>query len=310
MNIKSLFIIAGVGIIAGLASVFFYHERIKTQPPVAVHYNPYAAGIYASGIIESYQSNGSNVNIYPEVSGKVIRVFVQEADIVKKDTPILAIDDTVQREIVEKDAAEIRYADANRANVTQQLEKIEKAYRLNSKSISQNIRDNAINAVKIAQENKDVATAQYNADKASLAQYLITAPIDGVIFRIVAVTGGYVSPQGSYDTYTQGMLPTVQMGTLTPYLQVRCYLDEILIPKLPNPKKLSATLFIRGLNDRQIPLEFVSIQPLTIPNIQLSDQQNKRVDVRVLPLIFKFKKPMDINIFPGQLVDVYIKGQV
>jgi HlyD family secretion protein len=29
-----------------------------------------------------------------------------------------------------------------------------------------------------------------------------------------------------------------------------------------------------------------------------------------LPIIFKFKKPEDINIFPGQLVDVYLKGKV
>jgi len=28
--------------------------------------------------------------------------------------------------------------------------------------------------------------------------------------------------------------------------------------------------------------------------------------VRVLPVIFRFEKPKDLNLFPGQLVDVYI----
>ena len=62
------------------------------------------------------------------------------------------------------------------------------------------------------------------------------------------------------------------------------------------------------MNNKAVPLEYVNIQPYTIPNIELSDQRNERVDVRVLPIIFKLKRPEDINIFPGQLVDIYIKG--
>jgi len=27
----------------------------------------------------------------------------------------------------------------------------------------------------------------------------------------------------------------------------------------------------------------------------------------VLPIIFKFEKPKDVNLYPGQLVDVYIE---
>ncbi|MBU2823927.1 efflux RND transporter periplasmic adaptor subunit, partial [Acidithiobacillus ferrooxidans] len=30
------------------------------------------------------------------------------------------------------------------------------------------------------------------------------------------------------------------------------------------------------------------------------------VDVRVLPILFKFKIPAHMNLFPGELVDVYI----
>jgi len=96
---------------------------------------------------------------------------------------------------------------------------------------------------------------------------------------------------------------------MTPYLQVRAYVDEILVPNLPDPSKLEATLFVRGLINRSVPLEFSSLQPFTIPNIELSDERNERVDVRVLPIIFRFEKPSDINLFPGQLVDVYIKGK-
>lgn len=307
MGIKWLFVISSAGILIGLASIFVYNEKVKTQPPVAVSYNPYEAGVYATGIVEAYQSSGSNDAIYPEVSGKVIEVFVKEGDLVKKDSPLLAIDDTVQKKIVDKDVAQVHFASENLVNTKQQSEKTENSYKLNPASVSKNALDMAVSAIKIATENLNVALEQEKADRALWEKYVIKAPIDGVILRLMATTGSYVSPQGSYDTYTQSMLPTIQMQTVSSYLQVRCYLDEILVPRLPDPKKLSATMFIRGLNNRGIPLEFVNIEPVTIPNIQLSAERNQRVDVRVLPIIFKFVKPMDINIFPGQLVDVYIK---
>jgi HlyD family secretion protein len=56
-----------------------------------------------------------------------------------------------------------------------------------------------------------------------------------------------------------------------------------------------------------VPLEFVRVQPYVSPKVQLSDQRTERVDVRVLPIIFKFEKPKDIAMYPGQLVDVYIE---
>ena len=62
---------------------------------------------------------------------------------------------------------------------------------------------------------------------------------------------------------------------------------------------------IRGTNVK-ISLEFVRVQPFVSPKIQLSDQRQERVDVRVLPVIFSFEKPKDLNLYPGELVDVYI----
>jgi len=62
---------------------------------------------------------------------------------------------------------------------------------------------------------------------------------------------------------------------------------------------------IRGSNIK-IPLEFVRIQPIVSPKIELSDQRLERVDVRVLPVIFRVPKSQDARLYPGQLVDVYI----
>jgi HlyD family secretion protein len=53
-------------------------------------------------------------------------------------------------------------------------------------------------------------------------------------------------------------------------------------------------------------LEFVRVQPYVSPKIELSNQRQERVDVRVLPVIFKITRSVDMNLYPGELVDVYI----
>ena len=124
---------------------------------------------------------------------------------------------------------------------------------------------------------------------------------------IQAAPGSYVSSQGAYGTYTQGLGPVVVMGSgkSSGYMNVRCYIDEILIPKLPAADKMVAMMSVRGTTTT-IPLEFVRLQPYVTPKIELSDQRLERVDLRVLPAIFRFRPTPGVAVYPGQMVDVYI----
>jgi HlyD family secretion protein len=122
-----------------------------------------------------------------------------------------------------------------------------------------------------------------------------------------ASSGSYVSPQGAYDAYTQAYDPLVVMGTPQDYLEVRCYVDEILISRLPPPDHIVAQMQIEG-TDLKVPLQFVRVQPLVTPKIELSNQRQEKVDLRVLPVIFRFEKK-DAPVYPGLLVDVYIGKQ-
>ncbi len=149
---------------------------------------------------------------------------------------------------------------------------------------------------------------QYLASSALLAKYTLRAPTDGVVLSIHTIAGSYVSPQGAYDSYTQGMDPVLVLGTPQKDLEVRCYVDEILVPRLPPTTKMKAEMSIRGSNVK-VPLDFVRVEPYVTPKIELSDQRQELVDVRVLPIIFKFGKPMNVNLYPGELVDVYISQQ-
>jgi len=303
---KVIFIVAIIGLMIGLGSAYIFSIQQKPLPPAfKPASNPYAKGIYANGIVESYQGNGENINIYPEVPGPIKQILVSEGKIVKKGAPLILIDDSLQRATVEQQKAQIEFAGASLKNVQDQLDKLRKSYELDPRSVSKNDLDNADNAVKVAKANIDVAQKQYDVAQTLLYKYTIRAPIDGAILAINAAVGSYISAQGTYDTYTQGFDPVIAMGRAQTYIGVRCYIDEILISRLPQASQMRAQMFIRGTNIN-VPLEYVRVQPYVSPKIELSDQKLERVDVRVLPVLFRFKKTKDINVYPGQLVDVYI----
>lgn len=359
MKNKWLFALAFLGLVLGLVSAYYYGIKKRPQPPrFTPAENPYAKGVYANGIIESYQSNGENINIFPEVAGTITQILVTDGDKVHRGDPLLLLDDSVQRATVEQQKAQADaalallkelkaqprpevlnvsqaqavVAAANLKTARDSLEKLKKSYQLNPKSVSKDQLDNATNAFLVAKANLDLAQRQlqltkagawiydiqnqqhlyealtktYESGKALLAKYIIRAPVDGVVLAVKAAVGNFVYPQGTYGTYTQGYNPVIVMGYSQSSLQVRCYIDEILVPRLPPPHQMKAQMLIRGTSTR-IPLEFERIQPYVSPKIQLSDQRLERVDVRVLPVIFRFTPPKDLNIYPGMLVDVYVE---
>uniref|UniRef100_A0A7V6A0V9 Biotin/lipoyl-binding protein n=1 Tax=Desulfobacca acetoxidans TaxID=60893 RepID=A0A7V6A0V9_9BACT len=361
MRKKIIFALAILGMLIGLFSAYYYGIRTKPLPPAfnpAI--NPFEHGIYATGIVESLQGHGSNIDIFPEVPGTVTNILVNEGDRVAKGTPLLTLDDSVQRATVEQQRAQAEaalsllqqlkaqprlenlrvskaqmdYAAASLKTARDTLAKTKKSYELNPKSVSKDQLDTAENTYQTAKANLEVATRQYQLTKAGawiydirnqqhqyqalvkayesgkalLAKYVLKAPVDGVILAINTAKGNFASSAGSYDTYTQGFEPTIVMGLPQDFMAVRAYIDEILIPRmlpLPNSK---AQMQVRG-TDVRIPLEFDRIQPYVIPKIELSNQRTERVDVRVLSVVFRFKRPKDLNIYPGMLVDIYVESK-
>lgn len=358
MRNKVIFIIAIIGLVAGLVSAYIFGIEKKPPPPAFnPASNPYGKGIYSNGIIESSQLNGMNINIFPEVSGTITKILVTEGQSVRQGMPLIMIDDSIQRattaqqksqaeaaralleelraqprkETIEVARAQVEYASAGLKNAQDQLDKQRKSFELEPKSVSRDALDNAENAVKVAKTNLEVVRRQYDLTKAGawtydiqnqerqynaltqaylassnlLGKYIIKAPADGLVLSINSAVGSYISAQGAYDTYTQGFDPVMVMGSAQEYMGVRCYIDEILVHRLPQSAKITAKMFIRG-TDINIPLEFVRVQPYVSPKIELSNQRTERVDVRVLPVLFRFAKPKNVTLYPGQLVDVYI----
>jgi HlyD family secretion protein len=236
-----------------------------------------------------------------------------------------------RKEILDVNAAQVNAAQSSLKLAQDTLDKTQGAYAVDPGTVSKDALDSAINTAAIAKENLQVAQKQYTLTKAGawiydinnqekqfralqkayaassalLAKYTLRAPRDGVVLSINTIIGAYVSPQGAYDTYTQGTDPVLVIGDSSSQLNVRCYVDEILVSKLPLSSQMKAQMTIRG-TDIHIPLAFDRVQPFISPKIELSDQRQERVDVRVLPVIFRLQRPKNVNLYPGELVDVYI----
>ena len=300
-------LLALLGLAAGLVVAWFYALRAVPQPPAFTPAeNPYAKGIYAEGMVEAYQNSGVNINIFPNISGTIVDIPVREGQWVRKGTVLIRFDDSVQKAAVENSKAQIAYARAQLKNVHDELAKDEASYRLDAKSISTYTLDDARNAVTVAARNLEVNVTTYNSAMALLAWYTIRAPADGRVLAIQAAVGSYVvTSQGTYDTYTQGFDPIIVIGPSDDYVGVRCYIDEILIHRLKLGPHMQARMLIRGTNIG-VPLQYVRVQPYVSPKIELSDARQERVDVRVLPVIFKFARQKDLPVYPGLLVDVYV----
>jgi len=358
MRNQIVFALVVAGALGGLFSAYVYAVPSKPLPPAfSPASNPFARGVFANGIVESYQATGENTTIHPEVAGVVTRIFVAEGQRVKAGEPLVSLDDTVQRAIAaqqkaQADAArsvldelraqprkenleiaraQVALATANLKSANDSYDKQRRSWEIAPESVSKDTLDTTLNAAKVAQANLELANRQYDLTKAGawifdvknqerqvdaldkaytasaalLAKYTLVAPTDGVVLSIQTAVGSYVSPQGAYDTYTQGFAPVAVMGTPADWLAVRCYIDEILIPRLPPAERMRAEMTVRGSNVK-VPLEFVRVQPYVSPKIQLSNQRLEKVDLRVLPVVFRFAPPKSVAVYPGQLVDVYV----
>lgn len=358
MNSKWIFGIAAAGITIGLISAYVLGGKQPVQPPVfAPVASPYPSAIYTNGMIESEQAQGANVNVFPEVAGRVVQVLASEGQQVEAGAALLQVDDSVQRATVEQlraqaDAAastlaelraqprkenldvaeaQLKQAEQNLVTARDQYDKREASYKIDARSVSRDVLDTFRDALAQAEAARLVAARQldlvragawqfdiaaqakqaeaarlaYQSARALLDKFTVRAQQRGVVLAINAAPGGYVSSTGSYDTYTQSNLPTVVMGASQDRLDVRCYVDEILISRLPAPEHIRAEMAVRG-SDLRIPLEFQRIQPYVTPKIELSNQRQEKVDLRVLPVIFRFKNDGKVRLYPGQQVDVYI----
>ena len=237
-----------------------------------------------------------------------------------------------RRETLAIAVAQRDQAKANLVELVHQRDKLEASAALDARSVARTSLDSAIDAARTGEQALTVAQRQldltkagawtydiqnqqaqssalshaYDSARALLAKYVVKAPVNGVVMALNTPRGGYVAPLGVYDSYTQANLPAAVLGSTTGALEVRVYVDEILLSRLPRGPAMQAQMSVRGANIK-IPLQFVRIQPYVTPKIELSNQRQEQVDLRVLPVIFRFRADPRLTLYPGEEVDVYVR---
>ncbi len=150
----------------------------------------------------------------------------------------------------------------------------------------------------LAEQRADLKAllAVQNQQAVTLGQLMVRAPRDGTVLQINNYPGEYIA-----STPTTAPILFGDTGAL----QVRVDVDEINASHVRPGAAAVANL--KGDSTRSFPLKFVRIDPYMIPKQSLTGNNNERVDVRVLEVIYSFDPP-SFPVYAGQQVDVFLDG--
>lgn len=276
------------------------------DPPVMPPQKPYEHAVAATGILEALSEN---VAIGVPLPGLVTEVFVKVNDAVKKDQPLLKLDDRdllaeqlstqAQREIAR---AQITVSEAELAKLDAQLTRLTSI--TDSRAVSREDLENRKQDVAVSQAHLTASKAQLISAETSLKRIAllidrltVRAPRDGSIIQLNVRAGEYAA--------TSPKNPAMILGE-TDKLQIRADIDEQNATRIRTGQK--AYGYLKGDPTITFPLEFIRIEPYVIPKVSLTGSSTERVDTRVLQVIYSLARPEDLPLYVGQQVDVFIEA--
>jgi len=145
--------------------------------------------VEATGVIQARQE----VTVYPEVSGKVVRVDADLGDTVAESAPLLTIDDELVRLKVRQIQAQITKLNALCRNAEKNLKRKEKLF--HRKTVSETDYDQAVLAVQTNQGMLEEARAAQDMALYELRHTTVRSPIPGKVTERFLEVGSLASPQ-------------------------------------------------------------------------------------------------------------------
>jgi membrane fusion protein (multidrug efflux system) len=134
-----------------------------------------------------------NVEIRPQVSGALDKVFVDEGALVSAGQPIFKINDQPYRAALNNALASLYAAEAAQGNAQLEVEKLTPL--VANKVVSDYQLKTAKAAAQIAKANIQSAKANVSTAQINLGYTTIKAPVSGYIGRLLKKQGSLVSPQ-------------------------------------------------------------------------------------------------------------------
>jgi HlyD family secretion protein len=221
-------------------------KNIRPAGPATAHVirRDFSSTVLATGAIKSRV--GSEVKVGARISGKVIRLYANIGDFVKKGQVIAELEKEDLTARVERNKAELAVAEARIEDVQARLKLAEVQYQRHKKlmetnSTSQDALDTAsreltVNqaGLRLAQRQIESAKAALKESRANLAYATLTAPISGVIASVSTQEG---------ETVAAGLNAPVFVTIIDlSRLQVDAFVDEVDIGKIRVEQKAVFTV--------------------------------------------------------------------
>ncbi|MDB4924270.1 efflux RND transporter periplasmic adaptor subunit [Mucilaginibacter sp.] len=188
-----------ISIALALLSVFLYScssspAAVTAPPPPTL---PVAA-IHTASVTTFQEYPASiegtvNVEIRPQVSGSLDKVFVDEGALVSAGQPIFKINDQPYRAALNNALASLHAAEAAQGNAQLEIDKLTPL--VENKVVSDYQLKTAKATYQIAKANIESAKANVSTAQINLGYTLIKAPVSGYIGRLLKKQGSLVSPQ-------------------------------------------------------------------------------------------------------------------
>lgn len=297
--------LALAGVAGAVLLVRQQRERPPAPPPLAEPTrSPYAHFVAASGLIEARREN---VAVATPKPGLVTAVFVEVGTTVTNGQPLLQLDDREAAAAVAAARARLAALEARRrveqVGIDDWADRFGRVETLRRDRVASE--DDlkrtwfALEAAKaaLAQLDAEIDAARAELGRAEVARGVLTvrAPRDGRVLQLNVRAGEYAVLAADR--------PLLVLGDVT-RLQVRADVDEQNAPQVV--PGTAATAFLKGSNEKRMPLEFVRVEPFVVPKRSLTGDSAERVDTRVLQLIYEFDPP-PFPVYVGQQVDVFIE---
>jgi RND family efflux transporter MFP subunit len=258
---------------SGSATILVETDVARKPPSIAAANSVLDASGY---VVARRQATASS-----KVTGKVVRVFVEEGMRVEKDQVLAELDDSTQQ-------ARLSLAKAQAVASRATLEEIEAQLRIarlerdrlrdlagrNLTSVSsvdtaEAFYDQIAARLETGRENVKVAERNIDLELDSLSNMTIKAPFAGIVVSKNAQPGEMISPISAGGGFTRTGICTI---IDTDSLEIEVDVNEAYIQRVQAGQRVSATL--DAYSDWHIPAEVIAIVPT-------ADRQKATVKVRI-----------------------------
>ncbi|SHK56623.1 efflux RND transporter periplasmic adaptor subunit [Thermocrinis minervae] len=166
-------------------------KQVKKAVTVSV-YTVRSEPVEVSYQQKAYLEAVKDVYVKPEVSGRILKLYVDEGSFVKAGQPLLAIDPSDYQNTLSQLNAQLSQAMANYQNQKAIVERRKFLY--DKELISKEDYENALTQLKVYEDTIKSIRAQLNNAKLMLSRTQVKAPFSGFIAQRLVNVGDYVTP--------------------------------------------------------------------------------------------------------------------